>query len=219
MFYFLIFHTSISASKTIDKKLLTTFLYGSILYLILHGLIKTSTYNIFKYIANYYWSIIIIDILTLVYLTWDIIDYPAFVSKFVDTSIYQSNIKIKDDNVLNNNNSLLDNNYQNLKPILRTTIQENKINDYQELNNTNSYETQPTKKVEFNEIVTEKEIKPPTTASDMGLTQSTSLEELGIIDEIKPDGMDDFLAQNVDTSDHISNISDIDMSEFENNLS
>src|SRR6056300_851779 len=88
MFYFLIFHTSISASKTIDKKMLTTFLYGSVLYLILHGLIKTSKYAIFKHLADYYWYCIIIDIATLVYLTWGIIDYQGILSRFIDTSAY-----------------------------------------------------------------------------------------------------------------------------------
>jgi hypothetical protein len=222
MFYFLIFHTSISASKTIDKKILTTFLYGSVLYLILHGLIKTSKYAIFKHLAEYYWYCIIIDIATLVYLTWGIIDYQGMISRFIDTSAY----------------SRLENN-DDLDPLMSRKLNINNISDYVK-------EVKTGKQVNINENANEvhnfneyempksivKQSPKITTARDMGLQQSTSLDELGLnnIEDVLvnntpvetgvglPEGTEDFFADTIDVSDHVSNISDVDLDEFEKNL-
>jgi hypothetical protein len=221
MFYFLIFHTSISASKTIDKKILATFLYGSVLYLILHGLIKTSKYAIFKHLADYYWYCIIIDIAILIYLTRGIIDYSGIFERFIDTSAYSGLEK----NISNNE-----------KPLFKTEINSHNINDYinnvkerrvninEEANEVRQFNNNETP----NSIIRQPKI---TTAKEMGLEQSTSLEELGINDitEINenepketgislPDGTMDFFAENIDVTDHISNISDIDLDDFAKNL-
>lgn len=251
MFYFLIFHTSISASKTIDKKILTTFLYGSVLYLILHGLIKTSKYSIFKHLADYYWYCIIIDIATLIYLTWGIIDYQGIIERFIDTSAY-SGINMKVDGL---DTTLED------KPLFQTKMDMNSISDYmneikfkggrnvdnvgkqvninETANEVCNFETmeapntitQPQSKV--NTVV--RESVKVTTARDMGLEQSTSLEELGIgnVEDVVlsgepvergislPEGAKDFFADTIDVSDHVSNISDIediDLDDFANNL-
>jgi hypothetical protein len=232
MFYFLIFHTSISASKTIDQKMLATFLYGSVLYLILHGLIKTSKYAIFKHLADYYWYCIIIDIATLVYLTWGIIDYQGILSRFIDTSAY-SGMKL---------NSL-----EQQKPLISREININNISDY-----VNEVKNGVGRQVNINESANEvvdyngleapnslnkSAIKQPkiTTARDMGLQQSTSLDELGLneIDNVivsnepvetgvaLPEGTQDFFSETIDVTDHVSNISDIDdinLDEFESNL-
>ena len=243
MFYFLIFHTSISASKTIDKKMLTTFLYGSVLYLILHGLIKTSKYDIFKHLADYYWYCIIIDIATLIYLTWGIIDYQGILERFIDTSVYS--------------NSGVDN--DNQKPLFQSKIDMNNIDDYinniKQQNSTSqeserhSNDNRNNRQVNIDESANEvcnfngndapssiiKNEPRITTARDMGLEQSTSLDELGLNDveemEISnepvetgvqlPDGAKDFFAETIDISDHVSNISDIediDLDDFANNL-
>ena len=229
MFYFLIFHTSISASKTLDKKVLTTFLYGSVLYLILHGLIKASEYTFFKYIEKYFWTIIIIDIATLIYLTWDIIDYPGLLSRVIDTNIYNNGYvngyDINGSGYVNNNED------NEIKPILRTSFKEHKTAEYQ---NEVEAKTTNTKKVAFNipnssneleELNIQTAITQPTltTAEDMGLTQSTSLDELGLGDDEnkEPDGMNEFFSERIDVSDHVSNISDIDdinLDDFANNL-
>lgn len=223
MFYFLVFHTSISASKTIDKKILTTLLYGSILYLILHGFIKTSDYKIFSYIAKYYWTIIGIDIATLIYLTWDIIDYPSLVNRFIDTSGYSLPLS-QNSHLYHNNNDISDITENTIKPILRTKVKEHEIKEYQ------------TKKVAFedenetglngNDNYTAATTVPQlTTAEDMGLSQSTSLDELGIglndNDNKAPEGMNEFFSETIDVTDHVSNISDIEeinLDDFASNL-
>lgn len=233
MFYFLVFHTSISASKTIDKKLLITLLYGSIMYLILHGLIKSSKYDFFKYIENYYWTIIIIDIVTLLYLTWNVIDYLSIINRFIDTSAYSS---LQVNNNINNNDNYYPNNTEpslldsmsagiesinnNIKPILRTNIHEGSFENYKN--------PEHTKKVGFTDITENNNTSIITTAQDMGLSQSTSLEELGLNDDnnvnaiTEPINMQDFFNETIDVTDHVSNISDIDdinLDEFANNLS
>jgi hypothetical protein len=248
MFYFLIFHTSISASKTIDKKMLTTFLYGSVLYLILHGLIKTSKYDIFKHLADYYWYCIIIDVATLIYLTWGIIDYQGMLERFIDTSVYSNN---GDEN-------------KNQQPLFQSKMDMNSIDDYinnikqqnstsqeSERNNNSRNDKQVKNNRQVNIDETANEVcnfngddspnsiirnEPRiTTARDMGLEQSTSLDELGLnnIEEMKlnnepietgiqlPDGAKDFFSESIDISDHVSNISDIediDLDDFANNL-
>lgn len=243
MFYFLIFHTSISASKTIDKKMLTTFLYGSVLYLILHGLIKTSKYDIFKHLADYYWYCIIIDVATLIYLTWGIIDYQGILERFIDTSVYS--------------NSRVEN--ENQQPLFQSKMDMNNIDDYinniKQRNSTSqeserhSNDNRNNRQVNIDESANEvcnfngndapnsiiKNESRITTARDMGLEQSTSLDELGLndVEEMElsnepvetgvqlPDGVKDFFAETIDISDHVSNISDIediDLDDFANNL-
>lgn len=243
MFYFLIFHTSISASKTIDKKMLTTFLYGSVLYLILHGLIKTSKYDIFKHLADYYWYCIIIDVATLIYLTWGIIDYQGILERFIDTSVYS--------------NSGVEN--ENQQPLFQSKMDMNNIDDYinniKQRNSTSqeserhSNDNRNNRQVNIDESANEvcnfngndapssiiKNESRITTARDMGLEQSTSLDELGLndVEEMElsnepvetgvqlPDGAKDFFAETIDISDHVSNISDIediDLDDFANNL-
>lgn len=252
MFYFLIFHTSISASKSIDKKMLTTFLYGSVLYLILHGLIKTSKYDIFKHLADYYWYCIIIDIATLIYLTWDIIDYHGMIERFIDTSVYSNNELANEvqqplfQSKMDMNS--IDDYINNIKQ-QKSNSQEFEIHDNNNNKNDNRSNNINNKQVNINESINEvcnfngndapksiiKGDTRITTARDMGLEQSTSLDELGLndVEEMKlsiqpvetgvqlPEGTKDFFAETIDISDHVSNISDIediDLDDFANNL-
>lgn len=67
MFYFLLSNSSITKIKDPEKKLLTTFLYGSILYIIFHAILNTSTKPFFQIIKTYYWTILALDIFTLIF--------------------------------------------------------------------------------------------------------------------------------------------------------
>lgn len=73
MFYFMIFHSSISAGKDLDKKTLTTFLYGCVLYIIFHALLSTSDRPFFNTIQQYYWVIFGIDIICMLYIYFKLI--------------------------------------------------------------------------------------------------------------------------------------------------
>ena len=67
MFYFLLSNSSITKIKDPEKKLLTTFLYGSVLYIIFHAILNTSDKQFFQIIKTYYWTILVLDIFTLIF--------------------------------------------------------------------------------------------------------------------------------------------------------
>jgi hypothetical protein len=67
MFYFLLSNSSITKIKDPEKKLLTTFLYGSVLYIIFHAILNTSNKSFFKIIKTYYWTLLALDIFTLIF--------------------------------------------------------------------------------------------------------------------------------------------------------
>ena len=104
MFYFLIFHSSISKFKEIDKKLLTTILYASIMYIIFHAILDSyQSNNFLKIIKNYFWLIFILDISTMIYLYFTLIkvdknifytikkSFTNLFENISDTSIYKDN--------------------------------------------------------------------------------------------------------------------------------
>jgi hypothetical protein len=65
MFYFLLSNSSITKIKDPEKKLLTAFLYGSVLYIIFHAIINASSGSFFQIIKSYYWILLALDIFTL----------------------------------------------------------------------------------------------------------------------------------------------------------
>lgn len=110
MFYFLIFHTSISANKELDKKLLTTFLYGCILYIILHAILNSSDRSFIQMIKQYFWFILGLDVVCMLYIYKTIYDkqqeagqgsqsllgkLTEFLENLVDTSVYKEQIEIQ----------------------------------------------------------------------------------------------------------------------------
>ncbi len=110
MFYFVIFHSSVSAGKDLDKKTLTTFLYGCVLYIIFHALLTTSDRPFFKTIQTYFWVIMAIDIICMLYIYAKLIkpsgDGSSFVGglkekvtglldNFIDTSMYTNDIELQ----------------------------------------------------------------------------------------------------------------------------
>lgn len=106
MFYFMIFHSSISAGKDLDKKTLTTFLYGCVLYIILHALLSSSDRPFFATIQQYFWIIFAIDIICMFYIYFKLIQknnpgdqssavfqnlrskLAGVLDNFIDTSMY-----------------------------------------------------------------------------------------------------------------------------------
>lgn len=109
MFYFLIFHTSISANKELDKKLLTTFLYGCILYIVLHAILNSSDRPFIQMIKQYFWFILGLDVVCMLYIYKTIYvkqqeagmgsqsllgKLTEFLENLVDTSVYKEQIEI-----------------------------------------------------------------------------------------------------------------------------
>lgn len=112
MFYFVIFHSSVSAGKDLDKKTLTTFLYGCVLYIIFHALLSTSDRPFFKTVQSYFWVIMAIDVICMLYIYIKLIK-PApgpggsfvtglkdkvtgLLDNFVDMSMYTNDIELSE---------------------------------------------------------------------------------------------------------------------------
>ncbi len=72
MFYFLIFNSSVLKNEIHEnKKIVLTFLYGSIAYIILHAILTTSEILIIKIFKNYFWIFLLLDVATIYYLNAD----------------------------------------------------------------------------------------------------------------------------------------------------
>lgn len=114
MFYFVIFHSSVSAGKDLDKKTLTTFLYGCVLYIIFHALLSTSERPFFKTVQSYFWVIMAIDIICMLYIYIKLIKpthvggqsgsfigglkdkVTGFIDNFIDMSMYTNDIELSE---------------------------------------------------------------------------------------------------------------------------
>ena len=114
MFYFLLFHSSITKSKDIDKKILITVLYGSILYIIFHAITSSSTKSFLVTIKKYFFLIFTLDVICMIYVLKNFLPQINVKDKFnnmqnmlsqinlfglIDTSFYDNNNEIKIDNI------------------------------------------------------------------------------------------------------------------------
>ena len=139
MFYFLLFHSSITKSKDIDKKILITVLYGSILYIIFHAITSSSTKSFLVTIKKYFFLIFTLDVMCMLYVLKNFLPEINVKDKvnnmqnilsqinlfgLIDTSFYDDNNEIKIDNInlsnieefekLNKLNDILQNDNKNI---------------------------------------------------------------------------------------------------------
>ena len=68
MFYFLIFNSSISKSDNINKRLITTLLYGTVLYIFTHAILSTQDKAFFKIVKQYFIFLVSIDLICSIYI-------------------------------------------------------------------------------------------------------------------------------------------------------
>lgn len=69
MFYYLLYNSSFSF--IIDNRLFNTILYGSILYILCHGVLNYCEIPFLNIINNYYWTILSLDIISFVYAVYN----------------------------------------------------------------------------------------------------------------------------------------------------
>lgn len=181
MFYFLLSNSSITKIKDPEKKLLTTFLYGSILYIIFHAILNTSSKPFFQIIKTYYWTILALDIFTLLFYYKDtfinLITKDGIIKKIIttlgsvlqntfnniaDTSSYSSDVEFESNTILDSKvenfddvQCTLDNLKQKTQQLENLKSQHHNNNSQPE-DNTNYNNTTPDnksilKKVSFNE--------------------------------------------------------------------
>lgn len=67
MFYYVIYNSTI-LNYAGNNKNLNTFIYGTVLYILLHGLINSYTNQFAVYIKSYFWVILAIDIFSIYYM-------------------------------------------------------------------------------------------------------------------------------------------------------
>jgi hypothetical protein len=68
MFFYLICNASIGNYQESRKKYLTTFIYGTIIYILLHAFLHTSNSHIALYLKSYFWIILGLDCAAMYYL-------------------------------------------------------------------------------------------------------------------------------------------------------
>ena len=160
MFYFLLSNSSITKIKEPEKKLLTTFLYGSILYIIFHAILNTSSKPFFQIIKTYYWTILALDIFTLLFYYKDtfinLITKDGVVKKMIttlgntlqnifnniaDTSNYSNEVDFETNNTLVNGNDTFDDVQCTLDNLKQKTkeLENLKNNQFNNEDNTNSF--------------------------------------------------------------------------------
>ena len=67
MFYYVIYNSTV-LNYSENNKSLNTFIYGTVLYILLHGLINSYNNQFALYIKSYFWVILSIDIFSIYYM-------------------------------------------------------------------------------------------------------------------------------------------------------
>jgi hypothetical protein len=67
MFYYVIYNSTVLNYSSKNKKL-NTFIYGTVLYILSHGLINSYNNQFAQYIKSYFWIVLAIDIFAMYYL-------------------------------------------------------------------------------------------------------------------------------------------------------
>jgi hypothetical protein len=67
MFYYVIYNSTV-LNYSLSNKNLNTFIYGTVLYILLHGLINSYNNQFAYYIKSYFWVILAIDIFSIYYM-------------------------------------------------------------------------------------------------------------------------------------------------------
>jgi len=70
MFYYLIYNSALGNYQEHSKRYLTTFLYGSILYLIIHAYLNSSNNTFHQSLRFYFWFVLLIDALSIIYISY-----------------------------------------------------------------------------------------------------------------------------------------------------
>lgn len=69
MFYYLIYNSALGNYQEYSKRYLTTFLYGSILYLVIHAYLYSSGNSFHQQLRFYFWIIWLIDSISIGYIS------------------------------------------------------------------------------------------------------------------------------------------------------
>jgi hypothetical protein len=115
MFYYVIYNSTVLNYSNKNKKL-NTFIYGTVLYILSHGLINSYDNQFAQYIKSYFWIVLAIDIFAIYYLH-NFIDPEQETEtnlKDIIKSFYNNDQKLKTENNNNNNNDIDSETFNNL---------------------------------------------------------------------------------------------------------
>lgn len=106
MFYYVIYNSTVLNYSSKNKKL-NTFIYGTVLYILSHGLINSYDNQFSHYIKSYFWIVLAIDIFAIYYLHNFIDPEQETESNIKDLikSFYNNDSKLKTENNENNDNN------------------------------------------------------------------------------------------------------------------
>jgi hypothetical protein len=104
MFYYVIYNSTVLNYSSKNKKL-NTFIYGTVLYILSHGLINSYDNQFAQYIKSYFWIVLAIDIFAIYYLHNFIDPEQENETNIKDLikSFYNNDSKIKIENTNKNN--------------------------------------------------------------------------------------------------------------------
>ena len=142
MFYYVIYNSTV-LNYSENNKALNTFIYGTVLYILLHGLINSYNNQFALYIKSYFWVILAIDIFSIYYmynylnveLDNDKNSLKALIDSFYKKDSDSENNTTKNENKKNNtkqNNTKQNNTKQNKKKQSQIDDEEQEQEDFNE---------------------------------------------------------------------------------------
>jgi hypothetical protein len=211
MFYYVIFNSTVLNYSSTNNKNLNTFIYGTVLYILLHGLINSYNNQFAHYIKSYFWVILSIDIFAIYYM-----------HNYINQELENDTNSLKSllDSFYNKKNTEDKNKKNNQKQPI-TTTNENIENDTEndlEHNSDNNSEVEDNE--EHNSTTLQNTKKPKNSKNKHNTKQNIVINEKND-NEPTPFQIDDFMTnQIIDIEqDQMSDAgSDIDLDKFEMSL-
>lgn len=109
MFFFTIYQSSYLEFYNLDKKLVTTFFWGTICYLLLHAILGSTNHPFLMNLKKTYWLLLIVDLGVCYYLHYHLNNNYAEKDEQIVSQLLQNISKNKNSNNNNNNNKNNDN--------------------------------------------------------------------------------------------------------------
>lgn len=210
MFYYLIFNSSLSNYPDIHKKLITTILYGSILYIVLHAYLSISSSLLIQNLKPYFWLVYTLDCASIGYL---------YLNMETSNETLDGISKIRD--LLRN--YLTDTSSQSLNSSTGTGIFSTTLKDIQSIQEEQTPQSQhlPTNQHTNNINSTSSSNTITSTSGIMKHTLSTDLDDLlkQRLQELNMNQNQNKETIGSDSGSDIGSIMDIDINEFEASLS
>ena len=211
MFYYVIFNSTVLNYSSTNNKNLNTFIYGTVLYILLHGLINSYNNQFAHYIKSYFWVILSIDIFAIYYM-----------HNYINQELENDTNSLKSllDSFYNKKNTEDKNKKNNQKQ--PTTTNENIENDTENNLEHNSDNNSDNSEVEDNEehnSTTLQNTKKPKNKQNKNNTKQNIEINQKNENEPTPFQLDDFMSNEMIDQDQMSDAgSDIDLDKFEMSL-